>query len=111
MPISGKAFEGLRAAIEWNPTGGQALLSILKEHPTWMKYKDDPYGPLGLMLYGVLPSKQIADRISILIKSKPFPEDKLVACKVFGDGWKGRKITKRELAEVVAKILSELKET
>jgi hypothetical protein len=108
MPISTKALAGLRAAIEWNPDGGQLLLAILIEYAAWMNYKDDTYGPLGLILFGVPPTKRIGNGISISIKPRPFPEDSLIACKVFGDEWKQRRFTKQELAEIIETMLIEL---
>jgi len=108
MPISEEALTGLRAAIEWNPYGAKVLLGILKEFPTWMKYKDDPYGPLGLILFGVAPHKQMTDGVILPVKSAPFPEDKLAACQVFGEEWKQRAFTKQELADSIEVILAEL---
>ena len=104
MPISAEAFAGLRAAVEWNPYGARALLAILRETPAWVKYKDDPYGPLGLV-FGIPPRRWITNGISVPVKPKPFPEDDLAACKVFGDEWKQRRFTKRELADTIEKIL------
>ena len=108
MPISDEALTGLRAAIEWNPYGAKVLLGILKEFPSWMKYKNDRYGPLGLVLFGVAPHKKIADGIIVAIKSNPFPQDKLAACQVFGDEWKQHAFTKQELAESIERILGEM---
>jgi hypothetical protein len=108
MPISEEALTGLRAAVEWNPYGARELLGILKEYPTWMKYKDNPHGPLDLILVGVAPRKRIAPGISLPIKAVPFPEDKLAACRVFGTEWKQHKFTKQELADSIEAILAEL---
>lgn len=105
MPISAEAFAGLKAAVEWNPHGAQALLAILRETPSWVKYKDDAYGPLGLILFGVLPRKQIGNGFSTPFNPEPLPEDKLTACKVFGDEWRQRRFTKKELADAIEKIL------
>ncbi|MBI5840274.1 MAG: hypothetical protein HZB19_09245 [Chloroflexi bacterium] len=108
MPISEEALTGLRAAIQWNPYGARELLAILKEFPAWMKYKDDPYGPLGLILFGVVPRRRIADGLSVPMKTAPFPEDKFTACRVFGGEWKQRAFTKQELADSIEAILAEL---
>jgi hypothetical protein len=108
MPISEEALTGLRAAIQWNPYGASVLLAILKEYPRWMKYKDDLYGPLGLILFGVAPHRRIANSISVPVKTAPFPEDKLAACQVFGEEWKQRAFTKQELADRMEAILAEL---
>jgi hypothetical protein len=108
MPISEQALRGLRAAIEWNPYGAKVLLGILKEFPTWVKYKDDRYGPLGLVLFGVAPHKKIVDGIIVPVKTPPFPEGKLTACQVFGDEWKQHAFNKQELAESIEGILGEM---
>ncbi len=110
MPISTEALAGLRAAVQWNPEGARALWGILIEYAAWVKYKDDTYGPLGLILFAVPPRKRIWKDVSIPIKSQPFPEDKFTACEVFGDEWKKRRFTKKELADTIKKILTELKE-
>ena len=107
MPISAEAFAGLRAAVEWNPYGARALLAILRETPAWVKYKDDPYGPLGMVLFGVMPRKQLINGISIPHQPDPLPDEKLAACKIFGDEWKQRKFTKKELADTIERILTE----
>jgi hypothetical protein len=39
MPMSDQAYEGLKAAVEWNTYAAQLLLSIFKETPNWVKYK------------------------------------------------------------------------
>jgi len=108
MPISEEAFIGLRAAVEWNPYGARELLGILKEFPSWMKYKDNPHGPLDLILVAVPPHKWIAPGVTLPIKPVPFPEDKLPACRIFGEEWRQRKFTKQELADNIEAILIEL---
>jgi hypothetical protein len=107
MPISDEALTGLRAAIQWNPFGAGVLLAILKEYPGWMKYKDDPYGPLGLILFGIAPHQKLADG-AIIKKTAPFPEDKYASCVVFGDEWKNREFTKQELADKIEGRLAEM---
>ena len=108
MPMSEEAFIGLRTAVEWNPYGARELLGILKEYPAWMKYKDNPHGPLDLILVGVAPRKWIAPGISLPIKTVPFPDDKLIACRIFGAEWRQRRFTKQELADSIEAILGEL---
>ena len=123
MPMSTRAYVGLKAAVEWNPTAAQLLLSIFKERPQWVKYKDDAYGPLGLILVSDVVNKPIFDRsntqnkpstisvfnnITVPAKLPPFPQEKLADCKIFGDEWKQRKITKTEVADTLEKILLEL---
>ena len=59
MPLSEEASAGLWAAVEWNPYGAKELLAILREYPAWVKYKDEPYGPLSLLLFGVMPRRWV----------------------------------------------------
>jgi len=106
--MSEEAFVGLRAAVEWNPYGARELLGILKEFPSWMKYKDNPHGPLDLILVGVPPHKWIAPGVILPTKPVPFPEDKLPACRIFGNEWRQRKFTKQELADKIEALLAEL---
>jgi hypothetical protein len=73
-----------------------------------MKYKGNPHGLLDLILVGVAPRKWIAPGVSLPIKTAPFPEDKLVACRVFGMEWRQRRFTKQELADSIEAILAEL---
>ena len=109
MPISAEAYSGLKAAAEWNPNGAQALLAILREYPSWVKYKeDDLYGPLSLVLFGVMLRKQLGSGTSIPIESEPLSEDNLAACRTFGDEWKQRRFTKKELADFLEEILVEM---
>lgn len=123
MPMSARAYTGLKAVVEWNPSTAQFLLDILKEASHCVKYKDDLYGPLGLILFDGVIRKPIFDNIStpincptfpifynitVLVKLPPFPQEKLADCKVFGDEWKQRKFTKGELADALERILSQL---
>ncbi len=101
-------MEGLRSVVRWNPCGAQSLLAILKEYPAWVKYKDDPYGPLSLILFGVLPRKWIGNDVSVPIKPAPFPEDRFAACAAFGNEWKQRRFTKKELADEIEKMLKDI---
>ena len=104
MSISEEAFEALRAAVTWNPFGARNLLAILREYPDWVKYKNDPYGPLHLILIPGQHRRQITKGVSVPVKSTPFPEDKLPACEVFGTEWLLRKFTKQELANMIEMI-------
>ncbi len=121
--MSERAYAGLKAAVKWNPPAAQLLLSIFKETPNWVKYKDDIYGPLGLILFDDVVRKPIFDSrttrnrpspiptfndITVLVKLPPFPEEKLADCQVFGDEWKQHKFTKQEVADVLEQILLEL---
>ena len=123
MPMSDRAYAGLKAAAEWNPSAAQLLLTIFKETPKWVKYKDDIYGPLGLILFNDVVRKPIFDgrntrnnpapipalnNITVLVKLPPFPTEKLTDCKVFGDEWKQHKFTKQEVGEALERILSGL---
>jgi hypothetical protein len=106
MPLSKTAYQGLRAVAEWNPHGAKMLYSILKETPDWVKYKDDPYGPLGLILFGVANRTDLGKGVSIPVKQPPFPDEYLETCTVFGDEWKQRLFTKSELADALGQILN-----
>ena len=108
MSISEEAFEALRAAVTWNPIGARNLLAILREYSDWVKYKNDPYGPLHLILIPGQHRRQITKGVSVPIKSPPFPQDKLPNCKAFGTEWLQRKFTKEELADMIEMILKEI---
>jgi hypothetical protein len=124
MPMSAKAQAGLRAAAEWNPTAAKFLLYLLKATPQLVKYKDDSYGPLGLILIQDVVRKPLfqslsapikrpafphLDEVGTYVKLPPFPQENLADCKVFGDEWKQRKFSKKEFAEVLEQVLSELR--
>lgn len=119
MPISAKAYAGLKAVAEWNSSMAQFLLSVLKETPHLVKYKDDLYGPLTLLLINDVIKKPLfqnisaptpafpyLDEIGTFVKLPPFPQEKLADCKTFGDEWRGGKISKPEVAEALEQILS-----
>jgi hypothetical protein len=108
MSISEQAFEALRAAVTWNPIGARNFLDILREYPDWVKYKNDPYGPLHLLLIPGQHRRQITKGVSVPIKSPPFPQEKLPACEVFGREWLQRKFSKQELADMIESILREI---
>lgn len=109
MPLSEVAYRGLRAVVQWNPYGAQTLYAILRETPNWVKYKDDPYGPLGLVLRGVGARRDLGNGVSIPVKLEPFPDKHLDACKAFGDEWNQRRFSKSELADAIERILGEMK--
>ena len=123
MPLSERAYAGLKAAVEWNPSMAHFLLYVFKNTPHLVKYKDDLYGPLSLLLIMDVVRKPIFHRIgapinprdyrvpndlTVLARLPPFPKEKLDDCKVFGDEWKQRKITKQEVADALEKMLLEL---
>jgi hypothetical protein len=108
MPISEVAFQGLRTVVEWNPHGAKLLYAILRETPEWVKYKDDAYGPLGLILFGVQHHVDLGNGASVPVKQEPFPDAKLSACKKFGDEWKQKAFTKSELVDAVEQLLIHL---
>lgn len=123
MPMSAEAYAGLKAIVEWNPFAAQFLFYLLKDTPHLVKYKDDLYGPLSLLLVNDVIKKPIFHNINEsidlgrlplfsgvtkFIKLPPFPQEMLIACKVFGDEWKQRKFTKKEFADALEQILLEL---
>ena len=121
--MSVRAHAGLKATVEWNPSAPQFLLFLLKETPRWVKYKDDLYGPLGLILMNDVvrkpmfriksPANYIASPVfnhnaTLVVKLPPFPQEKIADCEVFGNEWKERKFTRKELADAIEQILSEM---
>jgi len=83
MPISAKALTALREATRWNPTGARALLAALQEHPDWVKYKADQFGPLHLILDAVPPRRRSGAGLELPFRPEPFPEALLPACSQF----------------------------
>ena len=123
MPMSSSAYTGLKAVVAWNPSIAEFLFYLLKDTPYLVKYKDDFYGPLTLLLiedvirkpvfHNMIASIKrraipISNAVSVLVRLPPFPEERLADCKVFGDEWKQRKFTKEELANALEQILFEL---
>jgi hypothetical protein len=108
MPMSARAFAGLKAIAEWNPSMATFLMHLLKDMPHMVKYKDDPYGPLTLLLVQDVVDEPIFPNVNISVKLPPFPQEKLVDCEVFGDEWKQRKFTKQEFADALEQVLSGL---
>jgi hypothetical protein len=121
--MSPRAYNALKAAAEWNPSTAKFLLFLVKETPDLVKYKNDSYGPLTLLLVLDVVDKpifhssntplkpgdfRILNDLTVSAKLPPFPKEKLDDCKVFGDEWKERKFSKGELAEILEQILSEL---
>jgi hypothetical protein len=116
MSISSRAYQGLKVVVEWNPSTAQFLLYLLREFPEAVKYKDDVYGPLTLLLIedvvrkptfhslNAHPSNTYKE-ITQLTKLPPFPQESLTDCKIFGDEWKQRKFTKSEFADALEKLL------
>ena len=107
MPISAKALTGLHEATRWNPTGARALLAVLQEHPDWVKYKPDEFGPLHLILDAVPPRRPTGPGLDLPYLPEPFPEAVLAACRHFAEEWRDRKFTKAELAQELGRILQE----
>jgi len=107
MPLSPKSFKALKTAVQWNPHGAYELLTILLEYPGLVKYKNDRYGPLGLIISATIPRDQIVPGLTIPRKSKPFPEEILPSCELFAEEWRARKFSKTELTEAIEGLLSE----
>ena len=108
MPISAKALTALREATRWNLTGARALLAALQEHPDWVKYKADQFGPLHLMLDAVPPRRQAGAGLELPFRPEPFPEALLPACSQFGEEWRHRTFSKAELAQQLERLLQEV---
>ena len=105
MPMSAEAFDGLRAVVSWNPYGARLLLGILREHPTWVKRKDDPYGPLHLIQHSVEYTQTTSDRRVAANYPRPFPIHKAGSCERFGGEWLRHDFTPAELADAIEGIL------
>jgi hypothetical protein len=107
MPISAEALLALREASKWNPTGSRALLAALQEHPDWVKYKRDEFGPLHLILEAVPPRTQVTPTLEIPHRPAPFPDSLLPACRQFGEEWRAKRFSKPELAQQLERILQD----
>ena len=101
MSISKLPPAGIRAAAEWNRHGARILLSILKEFPSWVKYKRDDYGPLSLILYGTDHRQELLPGVTIPVKSGRFPDEFMPAFKAFGSEWRKHQISVAELAHAL----------
>lgn len=106
MPMSADAFVGVRAVVEWNPNGARLLLAILREHPEWVRSKDDPFGPLHLIQHAVAPMRVGAGGRLVAADPLPFPVEQTAACERFGAEWRRREVAKGELADAVARALA-----
>ena len=107
MPISAEALTALHEAARWNPTGARALLAALEEHPDWVKYKADEFGPLHLILDAVPPRRPAGPGLDLPFRPDPFPEALLPACSQFGEEWRHRTFSKAELARHLETLLQE----
>jgi hypothetical protein len=105
MPMSAEAFDGLCSVVTWNPAGARLLLGILREYRAWVRYKDDPYGPLHMILQEVAYVTTTPDGRVVATVPNPFPVEKSAACERFGREWLRRDFSKRELAGTIAAIL------
>ena len=107
MSMSPRAFEGRIAAVKRNPYGAKYLLNILREHPEWVKYKDDEYGPLAVVLFWITQSVS-----SIGATKHPlaplFPKNMLEACRQLAQEWRSKEFTKSELADLIESIIGEI---
>ena len=89
-----------------------------------VKYKDDVYGPLALILIQDVVRKPLfqslsapikrpafphLDEFGTYVKLPPFPQENLADCKIFGDEWKQRKFSKKEFAEALEQVLSNVR--
>jgi hypothetical protein len=72
MPMSAKAYAGLKAVAEWNPSTARFLFYLLRDTPHLVKYKDDLYGPLTLLLIDDVLRKPIFHNISAPINPHDF---------------------------------------
>ena len=103
MPMSATAYEGLRAAVVYNPQKAREFLGIMRTFPAMVKRKPgDAYGPLILLL------KTQPGRPLVVSPPDALTERQWAACRVFNDEWLRRKFTKRELADAIEAILEQI---
>lgn len=103
MPMSASAYEGLRAAVAYNPRRAREFVDIVRSFPAMVKRKpDDEYGPLILMLRTQPGSPLVASSPTLLT------EQQRSACRRFNEEWLRRDFTKRELADAIESILEQI---
>lgn len=103
MPISARAYEGLRVAVVYNPQKAREFLDIMRTFPFMVKRKsEDAYGPLILLL------KTQPGRPLVWSPPDALTERQWAACRVFGDEWLRGGVTKRALADAIEAILEQV---
>jgi hypothetical protein len=105
MSLSERAHAGLAAAARWNPHGARSLLAILREHPAWVRHKDDRYGPLGVVLFGVGRRKEVAPGIAVPADGPPISEEALADCEALAREWMRGDFSVKELADALEELL------
>ena len=72
-----------------------------------MKYKpDDTYGPLGMILFGVTPQRDLGNGIRIPIKKQPLTPEVVRLCEKFGEEWLQKRFSLAELADTIETFLT-----
>ncbi len=103
MPMSATAYEGLRAAVVYNPLRAREFLDIIRSFPAMVKRKgEDEYGPLIFMLR-TQPGRPLAASSPGILSAR-----QRSACRQFNDEWRRHDFTKRELAGAIDAILKQI---
>jgi len=103
MPMSASAYEGLRAAVAYNPNRAREFVDVMRSFPAMVKRKpDDEYGPLILMLR-TQPGRPLVASLPDLLT-----EQQRIACRRFNEEWLRWDFMKRELADAIESILEQI---
>jgi hypothetical protein len=114
MPMSDEAARGVRAAVAWNPDGAEQLLGMLRALPVSVRKKPkDRYGPLSMMLMGMLQggapmTVRTIGAVRLPIRRPPLTAEELRACEAFNREWLEGCFSKRELADILDRELAAL---
>lgn len=82
MPMSSRAYEGLRAAVAYNPHRAREFVDIMRSFPAMVKRKpDDEYGSLSLMLTTRPGNPLVAASPDVLTTQQR------IACHRFNNEW------------------------
>jgi hypothetical protein len=114
MPMSDEAARGVRAAVTWNPDGAEQLLGILRALPVSVRKKPrDRYGPLSVMLMGMLQggaplTVRTIGAVRLPVRRPPLAAEELRACEAFNREWLEGRFSKQELADILERELAAL---
>ena len=101
--MSATAYEGLRAAVVYNPQRAHEFLDILRSFPIMMKRKgEDEYGPLVIMLRTQPGRPLVASPPDVLT------DQQRIACRRFTEEWLRHDFTKCEVADAIGAILAQI---
>lgn len=108
MPISKKAMKGLRAAVQYNPYGAKFMLGALTDFPEFVVYKDDPFGPIELIINVDLQGSGSYPRSKKHPPGHPFSKEYIRLFETFGKEWKNKQISKEELRDALQRFLDDI---